>query len=87
VFALLKIVRCEVPGSLRLASAGTYGAADLSHTEAAVTDVNGDGRDDLIVEFRIDELHLDSAAIVVDLWGQTPGGAVFTGSDLVEVVQ
>lgn len=76
-----------VPGSLRLASAGTYGAADVANANIETADVNGDGRDDLLVEFRVDELRLDSVTIVVDLWGQTRGGVAFTGSDLVQIVQ
>jgi hypothetical protein len=76
-----------VPGSLRLASAGTYGDAGQALARTTVVDVNGDGRIDLLAEFRVDELTLTPGDIVVDLWGQMRGGAAFTGSDLVEIVE
>ena len=76
-----------VPGSLRLASARTFGAADHpASTHGQATDVNGDGRPDLLVEFRLDRVQLVPGDVVVDLWGRTRGGVTFSGSDLVEVV-
>ena len=77
-----------VPGSLRLASASSYGDADHpGNTRARAVDVNGDGRADLLVELAIDRLRLNPGDIIVDLWGMTRRGVAFTGSDLVEVVQ
>jgi hypothetical protein len=77
-----------VPWSLRLASATTYGAAgQLALTDVRARDVNGDGRRDLLVEFRIDRLGLVPGDIVVDLWGRTWRNVAFTGSDLVEIVE
>ena len=77
-----------VPWTLRLASATTYGAADhLALTKVRAVDVNGDGRRDLLVEFKIDRLDLIPGDIVVDLWGRTWRNVAFTGSDLVEIVQ
>lgn len=77
-----------VPGSLRLASASSYGDADHpGDTRARAVDVNGDGRADLLVELAIDRLRLNPGDIVEDLWGMTRRGEAFTGSDLVEIVQ
>ncbi len=77
-----------VPGSLRLASASSYGGADHpADTRARPVDVNGDGRADLLVELDIDRLRLNPGDIIVDLWGMTRRGVAFTGSDLVEIVQ
>jgi hypothetical protein len=77
-----------VPGSLRLASATTYGGADHpADVQASEEDVNGDGRLDLLVEFRLDRLRLTPGDIVVDLWGHTSRGGLFTGSDLVDIVE
>ena len=77
-----------VPGSLRLASASSYGDADHpGDTRARAVDVNGDGRADLLVELDIDRLRLNPGDIIVDLWGMTRRGVAFTGSDLVEIVQ
>jgi hypothetical protein len=77
-----------VPGSLRLASASSYGGADHpGDTRARAADVNGDGRADLLVELAIDRLRLNPGDIIIDIWGQTRRGVVFTGSELVEVVQ
>lgn len=78
-----------VPGSLRLASATTYGGADHpADVQASEVDVNGDGRMDLLVKFRVDGLRLTPVDIIVDLWGRTSrGGVQFTGSDLVSVVE
>jgi hypothetical protein len=77
-----------VPGSLRLASASSYGGADhAGDTRARPVDVNGDGRADLLVELDIDRLRLNPGDIIVDLWGMTRRGVAFSGSDLVEIVQ
>jgi hypothetical protein len=77
-----------VPGSLRMASATEYGGADHpADIRASVVDVNGDGRADLLVEFRLDRLRLTPGDIVADVWGQTRSGGLFGGSDLVEIVQ
>jgi hypothetical protein len=77
-----------VPWTLRLASATTYGTADhLALTRARAVDVNGDGRRDLFVEFKIDRLSLIPGDIVVDIWGRTWRNLAFTGSDLVEIVE
>ena len=76
-----------VPGSLRLASATMFGAAaNPGGTNAHDADVNGDGRTDLLVEFRLDRLTLDPDDIIVDLWGRTRGGNALTGTDLVQIV-
>ena len=75
-----------VPGSLRLASSSTFGAADHpASTHGKVIDVNGDGRADLLVEFDVDRVQLVPGDAVLDLWGRTRGGLAFTGSDLAEV--
>jgi hypothetical protein len=77
-----------VPGSLRLASATSYGGADHpADMQASEVDVNGDGRQDLLVRFRLDRLRLTPGDIVVDLWGRTSRGVQFTGSDLVDIVE
>jgi hypothetical protein len=39
------------------------------------------------VPFRLDRAPLNPNDIVVDVWGRTRGGVVFTGSDVVEIVQ
>jgi hypothetical protein len=51
--------------------------------KAAAVDLNADGRPDLRVEFRIDQLHFGDIDIVTDVWGQTRGGMQFSGSVLV----
>jgi hypothetical protein len=77
-----------VPGTLRLASATTYGAAGVpARASASAVDVNGDGRRDLLVEFELDRLELIPGDIVVDVWGRTRRNVAFTGSDLVEIVE
>jgi len=75
-----------VPGSLRLASISWQGEADNpGDVRWRVADVNGDGRDDLIVAFRIDRLRLNPGDRVVELWGSTRGGGAVAGTDLVEI--
>jgi hypothetical protein len=63
------------------------GASNPGGTRSTTVDVNGDGRADLVVEFRLDRVPLNPNDIVVDVWGRTRGGVVFTGSDVVEIVQ
>ncbi|HET9362495.1 MAG TPA: alpha/beta hydrolase domain-containing protein, partial [Vicinamibacterales bacterium] len=77
-----------VPGSLRMASATSYGGAEHpADVQASEVDVNGDGRLDLLVQFRLERLRLTPGDIVVDLWGRSSRGDLFTGSDLVDVVE
>ena len=55
--------------------------------ETWVSDVNGDGRFDLVVEFPTNSLHFNEHDIVADVWGQTFEGIPFSGTDLVDVVR
>ena len=76
-----------VPGSLRLAGTsigGTDGPSNL--VRVRVDDVNGDGRRDLVAEFRIEGLRFAQHDLVADVWGRTKRGVRFTGSDIVDVV-
>jgi hypothetical protein len=78
-----------MPGSLRIASAtasAPVGPANPGGTGTSVTDVNGDGRADLVVEFRLDRISLNPHDIVLDVWGSTRSGSVFTGADVVTIV-
>jgi hypothetical protein len=52
-----------------------------------VTDVNGDGRLDLVADFPIAGLLFTDHDIVADVWGRTTGGIPFSGTDLVEIVR
>lgn len=77
-----------VPGSLRLAGATLQGDdRNPGNVRTRVTDVDGDGRLDLWVEFRTDRLNFGGLDIVADVWGQTQRGVPFSGSDLVQIVR
>jgi hypothetical protein len=79
-----------VPGSLRLAGASQQGAGGIAgipgDIHSRLVDLNGDGRMDLQVDFRIPRLQLGTLDVVVDLWGVTRDGVPFTGSDVVQIV-
>jgi len=55
-----------------------------------VSDVNGDGIDDLLLHFRISELGLDSTnpgdAVEIKLVGETSDGVTILGADTAKVV-
>jgi len=77
-----------VAGTIRIATVDAQGAADNpGNIVANITDVNHDGRDDLVVQFRRDRLHLNSNEIIVDVWGSTRRGGAFAGTDVVQIVQ
>ena len=77
-----------LPWTRRLASATRYGAADhQALARVRTSDINGDDRRYLVVEFRIDRLDLSPGDIVVDPWGRTWGNVAFTGADVVEIVE
>jgi hypothetical protein len=79
-----------VPGSLRLAGASQRGAEGIAgipgDIHSRLVDLNGDGRTDMQVEFRVPRLRLGSLDLVVDLWGFTRDLVPFTGSDVVQLI-
>ncbi|HEX5133341.1 MAG TPA: hypothetical protein VFX92_12765 [Candidatus Krumholzibacteria bacterium] len=48
-------------------------------------DLDLDGRADLVVELRTERLPLRAADLVVEVWGSTRRGGVFSGTDLVQI--
>jgi hypothetical protein len=77
-----------LPATLRLAGASMQGLADgPNHVDAQYHDINGDGRVDMVVEFRLDTLRFSAHDTVAELWGVTKDRKAFTGSDVVELVR
>jgi hypothetical protein len=77
-----------VPASVRLAGSSQQGrAAHPGRIRAHWEDVNGDGRNDLVVEFQVHKLQFDPSDVVADLWGWTKDLRPFSGSDMVTTVR
>ncbi|ABS25324.1 hypothetical protein [Anaeromyxobacter sp. Fw109-5] len=53
---------------------------------AALEDVDGDGREDLVCHFEVAELELSGTATVAGLEGSTGDGARFAGEDAIRTV-
>jgi hypothetical protein len=85
------------PATLRLGGASLSGDDttrrgddDRASHHAARTrreDVNGDGRLDMVAEFKVARLKFNDHDIVAELWGQTRHGTPFSGTDLVHLVR
>jgi hypothetical protein len=76
-----------VPASLRLAGVSLSGTGGTpNHVRVRLDDVNGDGRRDLVAEFRIERLRFAPHDLVADVWGRTRRGELFSGSDFVDLV-
>jgi len=91
VVAILSTARFDatdiIAGSVRIATVDAQGDADNPGNIIKKTvDINHDGRDDLILEFRRDRLHLNPNEIIVDVWGSTRGGGAFSGTDVVNIL-
>ena len=64
------------------------GASPVQGDRGEITDVNGDGRPDLLIHFSARELKLGRPGeIVAELTGRTWSGLAFSGTDLVEFVE
>lgn len=74
-----------IPWSVNLAGSSLQGKAHhLRPVKARRHDVNGDGRRDLLVEFRIHKLEFGDD-LVADVWGWTWDLRPFAGSDIVDL--
>jgi hypothetical protein len=75
-----------VPASVSLAGSSFQGKTHhLGPLKVRRQDVNGDGRRDLLVEFRISKLEVGETDLVADVWGWTWDLEPFVGSDLIEL--
>jgi hypothetical protein len=72
-------------GSLRFAGA-PLARRGQAGPMAALEDVDGDGREDLVCHFEVAELELEGTATVAWLEGSTGDGARFAGGDAIRIV-
>jgi hypothetical protein len=73
------------PASVYFAGAPVVRRADGS-AQASLSDVDGDGRADLVLHFRTAALALEVGAIEATIAGTTTGGRAFRGTDVVRVM-